>query len=77
MDPTSGFAQAASTSSPTQSDRNVTFLPKSSSSFVAIGLKVNFGFFVPSGRPRCDMSTIDLAPFWRAKLMVGKAARIL
>jgi len=50
--PSAGLAQAASTSSPTQSFKKVTGLPRSFSTSAATGLRVYFGFGAPFGRPR-------------------------
>ena len=43
----------------------------------ATGFMVALGSGCPSGRPRCDMSTTDLAFLSNAYLMVSKAATIL
>ena len=39
----------------------------------ATGFNVIFAFFLPSGRPRCDMRITALAPFFSASSMVGIA----
>mmetsp|Transcript_18058 Transcript_18058/g.56237 ORF Transcript_18058/g.56237 Transcript_18058/m.56237 type:complete len:263 (+) Transcript_18058:264-1052(+) len=72
-EPSAGAAHAASTSSPTQSERKVIGLPSSFSSSPATGLSENLSTREPSGRPRCDMSTTDLAPESRQCLIVGRA----
>ena len=39
----------------------------------ATGFRVNFSLRCPSGRPRWEQSTTDLAPFLRACSMEGRA----
>ena len=43
----------------------------------ATGLRENFSFGHPFGRPKWDISTTDFAPLSRACLIVGNAASIL
>lgn len=43
----------------------------------ATGFNVYFWFGLPSGRPRCDIRTTDLAPLSKAYLIVSNAATIL
>mmetsp|Transcript_6971 Transcript_6971/g.8397 ORF Transcript_6971/g.8397 Transcript_6971/m.8397 type:complete len:260 (+) Transcript_6971:721-1500(+) len=76
MEPGTGSAHDASTSAPTQLERNVTGFSRSSPSLSATGFSVIDCCGHPSGRPRCDMSTTDLAPFPSAISMVGNAPTI-
>ncbi len=69
---------AFSTALPTQSSTNVTFCvlpppPSSFSSSGTTGRRLYLSTRLPSGRPRCDMSTTALAPCSMAYLMVGMA----
>mmetsp|Transcript_37584 Transcript_37584/g.120479 ORF Transcript_37584/g.120479 Transcript_37584/m.120479 type:complete len:234 (+) Transcript_37584:864-1565(+) len=72
-EPGAGSAHAASTSSPQQSVRKVTGFSMSFSSALATGASVNLGTTLPSGRPRWDARTTDLAPFSRQYLIEGSA----
>ena len=75
--PAEGSAQAASTShDPTQSLQKVTGLPRFSCRIFATGAMENFSTTLPLGRPRWDANTMDLAPFSKTFLMVGKAPSI-
>ena len=55
----------------------MTYFPSNFFNSSATGLRVNFSFFFPSGRPRCEHKTTDLAFFSRANFMDGRAATIL
>ena len=48
----------------------------SASSAAATGASENFGTTLPSGRPRCDISTTDFAPLSRHIWIVGSAPSI-
>merc|ERR1719440_2730877 len=73
IEPGAGSAHAASTSAPTTSFMNVTGLPTMPSRHLATGAIENWGLNWPSGRPRCDIRTTDLAPISRQYLIVGMA----
>lgn len=75
MSPSLASATRCSVSAPTHSGRNAIDLPgRRRSSSAATGLSEYFATAEPLGRPRCDMSTIDLAPWSMAYWIVGSAA---
>jgi len=57
IEPAAGALHTASASGPTHSGTKMTGLPMISDSLSATGFSVIEAFFLPSGRPRCDMST--------------------
>merc|ERR1719184_719023 len=76
IEPWGGLAQADSTSSPTQSERKITSLLRSFLSSSARGCRLYLAFLWPSGLPRWEQSTTDLAPLSRQYLIEGRAATL-
>lgn len=65
-----------SISEPTQSFMNETLRDRRSSRAGRTGCIENLSWRLPLGLPKCDISTTDLAPFSRQKLIEGRVETI-